>query len=161
MAGGDDAQRLLRHTVATVAYRAGKAVREVPPGFAGFRLGDGTRTPGQILAHMADLFDWACHLAAGKHVWREVAPASWDADVERFFASLARFDALLAAAPLPPTTMERLFQGPVADALIHTGQLALLRRRAGGPVRGENYFKADIVVGSVGPAQAPPRAEFD
>ena len=161
MASGDDAPSLLRHTVATVAYRAGKAVRGVPPGFAEFRLGEGTRTPGQILAHMADLFDWACHLAAGQQVWREVAPTSWDADVERFFAALARFDALLAAAPVPPPTMQRLFQGPIADALIHTGQLAMLRRRAGGPVRGENYFKADIAVGTVGPTQAPPRAEFD
>lgn len=161
MTAGEGARDLLRHSVATLAYRASKAVREVPPGFSEFRLGEGSRTPGQILAHMADLFDWAAHLAEGRHVWKEEPPQAWDADVERFFSAVSRFDARLAAGPLPGETMERLFQGPIADALIHTGQLAMLRRRAGGPIRGENYFKADIHRGSVGLAQAAPRVEFD
>jgi len=152
---------LLRHTVATVAYRGGKAVRGAPASFASFRCGPDTRTPIRILAHVGDLFDWALGLADGRHVWRDSEPLPWDEEVERFFATLGRFDARLASGdPLgfPP---ERLFQGPVADALTHVGQLALLRRLAGAPIKGENYFKADIAAGRVGADQQRPRVEFE
>jgi hypothetical protein len=37
----------------------------------------------------------------------------------------------------------------------------MLRRLAGAPVKGENYFKAEIQAGRVGPEQMPPRREFD
>ena len=152
---------LLRHAIATVAYRGGKTLRGAPPDFGGFRLGDGTRTPVEILAHIGDLYDWALHLAQGQHIWHDSIPLTWDAEVARFFAALERFDDYLASdGPLgfPP---DKLFQGPVADSLMHFGQIALLRRRAGAPVRGENYFKADIATGRVGPEQASPRREFD
>jgi hypothetical protein len=151
---------LLRHAVATLAYRAGKVLRNAPPGFSAFTAGGGTRSAGTILAHMSDLFDWALSLADGQHVWREVPPGAWDDDVQRFFAALARFDARLAAAAPLGSPPERLFQGPVADALTHTGQLALLRRLAGSPVKGENYFKAEIAAGRSGADQPAPRVEF-
>ena len=159
----DPARDLLRHTLATLAYRGGKALRGATPGFAGFRASQsaGTRTPGQILAHLGDLLDWAVSLAAGEQVWKETPPGEWDRDVERFFIALDRFDRALAApGPLgrPP---EKLFQGPIADALAHVGQIALLRRMAGAPIRGENYFKADIAAGRVGNDQSAPRFEFD
>jgi hypothetical protein len=157
-----DAKReLLRHTLATVAYRGGKTVRDAPPGFAEFRAGDTSRSAGEILAHVSDLFDWALALANGKHVWHDSTPLAWDDEVARFFTGLAAFDAYLAgnhALGFPP---EKLFQGPVADALTHIGQIAMLRRLAGSPVRAENYFKADIAAGQVGARQAPPRREFD
>jgi hypothetical protein len=60
-------RHFLRHTVATLAYRAGKALREAPASFADFALAPDTRTPSQILAHMGDLFDWALCLARGHH----------------------------------------------------------------------------------------------
>ena len=161
-AHGTDPQReLLRHTVATLAYRGGKAVRGAPLEFARFKAGETTRAPVEILAHIGDLLDWACCLADGQHVWHDSPPLEWEAEVARFFAGLARFDARLAAdAPLgfPP---ERLFQGPIADALAHIGQIAMLRRLAGSSVRGENYFKADIAAGRVGADQPAPRREFD
>ena len=157
----DPKRELLRHTLATVAYRTGKTLRDAPPGFAAFRLGDGTRTPGEILAHCCDLFDWAWHLAHGDHHWKASPPQEWAADVARFFSSIERFDALLASDEPLRCSPERLFQGPVADALIHCGPLAMLRRRAGGPVRAENYFKADITAGRVGPDQASAKVEFD
>lgn len=157
----DPRRELLRHTVATVAYRAGKALRDAPAGFADFRVGEGTRTPVEILAHMGDLFDWAWYLAQGEHRWHDTPPKPWPAEVERFFGALARFDAFLASSAPLGSTPEKLFQGPIADALVHTGQLALLRRRAGGPVRGENYFKANIDTGRVGDDQPPPVREFD
>ncbi len=162
MTGTHDGMRaMLRHTLATVAYRGGKALRGSPDGFGGFRARAGTRTPGEVLAHLGDLFDWALSLAQGSHDWHDSAPGDWDADVGRFFAGLASFDALLASEQPLGCPCERLFQGPVADALAHIGQIAMLRRMAGAPIRGENYFKAEIAAGRIGPEQSPARREFD
>jgi hypothetical protein len=160
-AASDPTLALLRHTVATLAYRGGKALRGSPPGFAEFRAMPTTRTPGEILAHLGDLLDWALSQARGGNEWKPAPPLPWDQEAARFFAALAALDEQLAAgAPLgsPP---EKLFQGPIADALTHVGQIALLRRMAGAPVRGENYARADIVAGRVGPEQSPPGREFD
>lgn len=157
----DDARTLLRHTVATLAYRGGKAVRGAPEGFADFHAAPGLRTPAQILAHVGDLLAWALGLARGEHVWNDSAPLPWDREVARFFAGLLALEEQLASGAPLAAAPEKLFQGPVADALTHVGQIALLRRMAGSPVRGENYLKADIAAGRVGPEQAPPRAEFD
>jgi hypothetical protein len=100
-------------------------------------------------------------MAEGKPAWADATPLAWADEVARFHAGLAKLDAFLASdAPLA-TPPEKLFQGPVADALTHVGQIALLRRLGGGPVRSENYLKADIVAGRVGPEQAPPKREFD
>jgi hypothetical protein len=147
---------LLRHTVATLAYRGGKALRGAPPEFASY----GTRTPGQILAHMCDLFDWALSITDGKETWHNSEPQSWDADIARFFALLEAFDRRLASGVPLAVEPERLFQGPVADALTHVGQIAMLRRMAGCAVSGENYFVAKIETGRVGVDQAAPAKEF-
>ena len=156
-----DAKReLLRHAVATVAYRGGKAVRGAPPAFADFQAGGGARTPGVLLAHIGDLFDWALSIAKGAQAWRDSTPLAWDAEVARFHETLRHFDDYLASdAPLA-VPAERLFQGPIADALTHVGQLAMLRRLAESPIRGENYFQADIAAGRVGAEQAAPKREF-
>ena len=147
----DPKRDLLRHAVATVAYRGGKALRGAPDGFAMFRTGESSRTPVEILAHVGDLFDWALSLAKDRQEWREAVPLDWPDEVARFFAALGTFDAYLASdAPLG-TSPEQLVQGPVADALTHVGQLMMLRRLAGAPVRGENYYKADIAAGRTGP----------
>jgi hypothetical protein len=151
----------LRHTLATLAYRGGKALRDAPPSFAAFQAGEGTRSPVEILAHMGDLMAWALTHARGDERWVPQAPTAWDDEVARFFAGLAALDAYLASdAPLDQPE-GKIFQGAVADALTHVGQLTLLRRLAGAPVRGENYNRADIQVGRVGPDQAEPRREFD
>ena len=154
-------RELLRHTLATLAYRGGKAVRGAPDGFSQFRAKDGSRTAGQILAHIGDLLDWAASIARGKEAWHDSAPRDWQADVARFFGGLQTLDSQLASDATAGGTAEQLFQGPIADAFTHVGQIALLRRLAGSPVRGENYMRAAIVVGRVGPEQAAPRREFD
>ena len=146
------------HTLATVAYRAGKTLRGATPEFAQFQ-GAG-RAPIQILAHMGDLFDWALSVAQGDQKWRNSEPLPWDREVERFFATLAAFDAFLASDEPLHATSEKLFQGPVADALTHTGQLAMLRRLAGCPMRGENYFAAEVATGRVGIDQTPAAKTF-
>jgi hypothetical protein len=155
------ARELLRHTVATLAYRGGKALRGAPAGFGAFRAAQTARAPVEILAHIGDLLDWAVELGNGRHTWRAAPAGSWEAEVARFFEGLARFDACLASDAALGFPEEKLFQGPVADALTHVGQIALLRRLFGAPVKGENYFKADIAAGRVGPEQPAPRLEFD
>jgi hypothetical protein len=156
----DPQRQLLRHTVATLAYRGAKSMRAAPPHFAEFHASETTRTPGQLLAHIADLLDWALAMAEGKPAWHDSPPETWDAGVQRFHKSLEAFDAYLASAEPLHTPAEKLFQGPIADALTHVGQLSMLRRLAGAPVKGENYFKADIAVGRVGEQQAGPVREF-
>ena len=156
-----DAKReLLRHTLATIAYRGGKALRGAPEGFASFKASPSSRTPAEIVAHLGDLFDWALSLAKGAQAWHDSPPLEWNREVERFFASLGRFDAYLASGAPLAESVERLFQGAVADSLTHIGQLTMLRRVAGTPIRAENYFKADIALGRVGAEQSPPRREF-
>lgn len=154
-------RELLRHTIATLAYRGGKVFRDAPAGFTTLRAAPGSRSAGEILAHIGDLLDWGVSLARGAQAWHDSRPGEWNADEARFFNALAALDAAVAAdAPLG-CSPEQLFQGPVADALTHVGQIALLRRLAGAPVKGENYYKAAIVAGRVGPDQSPPRVEFD
>lgn len=151
----------LRHGLATLAYRGGKVLRGAPPGFGSFKAGGTSRTPAEILTHVCDLFDWALSLVRGQEVWRDSSPGPWESDVERFFSTLHALDELLAGPGPMTCPWTRLFQGPIADALTHIGQLALLRRLAGSAIRGENYFKAEIVAGRVGPDQATPRREFE
>ncbi len=151
----------LRHTVATLAYRGGKALRWAPPEFAAYRASPRTRTPVEILAHIGDLLDWALMLADGKQTWHDSPPMEWEHEVARFYAGLKAFDQRLAAGEPLGTSPEKLFQGPIADALTHVGQIAMLRRLAGCPIRGENYMKADIRAGRVGEDQELPVFEFD
>jgi hypothetical protein len=157
----EDTRAFLRHTLATVAYRGGKAIRDVPAGFAEFRAAETSRTAGQILAHIGDLYDWALSMTDGPQRWNNSTPLAWSDESARFFSTLRRFDDRLAnEAPLA-SSIEQLFQGPVADSLAHIGQIAMLRRLAGAPVRAENYAKAEIAAGRVGADQTPPRTEFD
>jgi hypothetical protein len=156
----DSSRQLLRHTLATLAYRGGKALRGAPESFSSFTCGGGCRSAGEILAHVGDLFDWALSIAEGKEQWRNAKPQSWNDDVKRFHAGLAAFDAYLASGKPLHAPLEKLFQGPVADALTHVGQIAILRRLAGSPVKGENYFVADISAGRLGPEQPAAKREF-
>jgi len=160
MSQSDSARQLLRHAVATLAYRGGKAVRGAPDSFAEFHASQDTRTPAQIMAHIGDLLDWALSAVRGQQKWHDSAPLPWPEEVRRFFAALEALDAYLASdSPLgaPP---EKLLQAPIADALTHIGQIAILRRLAGTPVRGENYYVAKITVGCVGADQPAPVREF-
>jgi hypothetical protein len=154
----DEKRELLRHTLATLAYRTTRALENAPESFADFdRAG---RRPIQILAHMGDLFDWALSMAQGKPAWHNSQPLSWAEEQQRFFAALGAFDACLASDSQLSAPVDRLFQGPIADALTHAGQLAMLRRLAGAPIRGENYYVAAIAAGQVDAAQPAPVQPF-
>jgi hypothetical protein len=150
----------LRHALATLAYRAAKPLRNAPPEFSSFRAAPGSRSAGEILAHLGDLLDWALSLARGRQRWHNSKPQSWQKDSERFFAALAALDQYLAAGTILHTPAEKLFQGAIADSFTHVGQIAMLRRLAGAPVRGENYYVAKIEIGRTGPDQNAAVFEF-
>jgi hypothetical protein len=152
-------RELLRHALAVLAYRGGKAVRGAKPEFAGFDTGGG-HTPLLILAHLGDLLDWALTHARGEPKWVSAPLATWDEQAARFHASLGALDGFLASDRSIACDPKRLLAGPIADALTHVGQLMMLRRMSGDPVYGENYFVADIETGRVGPEQAPPVRPF-
>jgi hypothetical protein len=152
---------VLRHLIATLAYRASKVLRDVPRGFGDKTSGDAARRPVQIVAHMGDLMDWALTLTRDEYIWRASGSDDWDTEVERFFGGLTALDHAIARAALSDDAIEKLIQGPLADALTHVGQLAMLRGAAGTPIRPESYARAEIVVGRTGIEQAAPRREFD
>jgi hypothetical protein len=110
---------------------------------------------------MGDLMAWALSLARGENVWKAEGGDEWDVEVRRFFDGLAAVDAELAGDRPFKGSAEMLVQGPLADALTHVGQLALLRGVFGAPIKPESYARAEIVVGRVGLSQAAPKREFE
>lgn len=158
LAGMDDKREFLRHALATLAYRATRALNGAPDEFAQFdRCG---RTPCEIVAHMGDLFDWALSIAQANQRWKNSEPLPWADEKARFFQTLGAFDAYLAGPEPVHAELERLFQGPVADAINHVGQLAMMRRLAGHKIPGENFYVADIRAGQTGADQPKPVKTF-
>ena len=157
----ETARDMLRHTVATLAYRGAKALRDVPEGFGDFHASPTSRTPSQILAHICDLLDWALSQVKGKQAWTDTTPGAWHEDTQRFFRGLRALDDYLASPEPMAFAPGHVFQGAIADALTHVGQINFQRRMFGHPVRGENYFRADITTGRVESDQPAPRREFD
>jgi hypothetical protein len=153
--------QFLRHTLATLAYRAEKVLRDPPHGFATYRLGENTRTPLAIAGHLGDLLEWAANAADGQWTWKAASEGDWGRDVERFFSAAKRLDARLASGAPPGSPPTQIFQGPIADALTHVGQIALLRGHFGAAVRPESFARAEITVGRVGADQSATRREFD
>ena len=153
----------LRHGVATLAYRAAKTMRGAPATFADFRPGPGSNSAVELVAHMGDLFDWGLRMLQGEARWTTATPQPWAAECARFFTTLKAFDDYLASDQPIGYDLDRVFQGPIADALTHTGQLAMMRRLHGAPMKGESYNRAEVVLGRVGPEQTPadPKFEFD
>src|SRR5271155_1068112 len=156
-----ESRTFLRHTLATLAYRGGKAIRNAASTFADYGSAETSRTPAKILAHIGDLMNWGLATAEGRREWFDSLPLPWKKECERFFSSVKKFDDYLASDKPLQVSEEKLFQGPIADALTHVGQIAMLRRMAGVPMKSENYFVAEVTVGRVGPDQVAPRKEFD
>jgi len=154
----DEKRELLRHMLASLAYRASRALDSAPDQFAGF-AGAG-RMPVQILAHVSDLLDWSLTAVVGKEQWRASRPQVWKQEKQRFFESLGALDAFLASGGPLHAPIERLVQGPVTDAFTHIGQLAMLRRLSGSPVHGENFYVAAVAIGQVGSEQPAPVQPF-
>ena len=151
-------RELLRHALAALAYRTNRALENAPINFGDFN-GAG-RKPVQIVAHMGDLLVWSLSIALGSPTWHSTQPLEWNQEEQRFYRSLAALDAFLASNATLHAPIERLLQGPVADAFTHVGQLAMLRRLAGKPVRGEDFYEAAVTIGQVGSVQPAPVKTF-
>lgn len=149
MSKEDIKRELLRHMVATVAYRGGLAITDAPPEFASFRAHETTRTPGEILAHIGDLLEGSFHLLKGEMVFLTSEPQPSKEEVARFFAAVKQLDSFLASEEPLAIPVERLIQGPIGDALTHVGQIVMLRRMFGKPIRGAEYYSAEIVAGEI------------
>jgi hypothetical protein len=159
----NETRQFLRHANAVLAYRGAKTLRGAPPEFAHFKAGPTTRTPLELLAHIGDLLEVSAARLRGPAQWNPQSPDTWEKQVARFHAALAAIDAALAAEAPIEVPLTTWYQGPFADALTHVGQLAMLRRMSGAPMKGEAYFYAPIEAGRVGPDQraTDPKYEFD
>ena len=156
----NEKREFLRHTIATLAYRCSKTLRDAPADFANFKTEQTTNTPVFLLSHISDLLEWAFSMAHGEPKFPSTVITDWSLEKQRFYSALKTLDEYLATDQPTTASFEKLFQGPIADALTHTGQLALLRRMAGVPIKGENYFIADITTGLVDENQLAPKREF-
>lgn len=156
-------REFLRHTLATLAYRAAKTLRDVPESFETYKLNEHSNTPQVIVNHLADLMAWTKTMINGEPKWTNGEVVDWKTDCARFFDNLKAVDDLLASDVTIAFDFTLMFQAPVADALTHVGQLAMLRRLSGNKMKSEVYLRADIQIGRVGPDQTPidPRYEFD
>ena len=140
---------LLRHLIVTVAFRCRVAIANAPEDFAEFRAAKDARSPAETLAHLGDLMAGSLHLLKGEFVELVSVPLPWEQEVERCFAAMRELDAFLASDPEIAFPVEKFVQGPIGDALTHVGQIVLLRRISGSPVRAEPYFMADIELGDI------------
>ncbi|MBX7170863.1 MAG: hypothetical protein K1X72_07895 [Pyrinomonadaceae bacterium] len=142
-------RELFRHLVASLAFRAKVAIADVPSDFADFKINQTIRTPGAILAHLGDLLQGSLFLMKGELVYLNSAPLAWEDEVKRFFSAVNEFDAYLASDQTLNQPIEKITQGPISDALTHVGQIVMLRRAAGIPIKSEGYFAAEIVPGKI------------
>jgi len=152
----DDKKALLVHYLAALAYRTQKALRGARPGFASFRPVPKARSPHELLAHMDSVLGYACTFFVGG-TYRLPPLPDLAAEVERFHATVARLARLIEhESGWAGITPEKLLQGPLADAMTHAGQLAMLRRLAGDPVPPENFVFAEVSASNLGPDQPMP-----
>ena len=152
----DDKRALLQHFLAALAYRTQKALRGAPSEFGDFRAGHQIRTPAQLVRHMTSVLGYARTFFIGGRYWPEALPALQD-EVARFHEMVEDLAGHIGSAESwPEVSEEQLLQGPLADAMTHAGQLALLRRMAGTPVAPENFVVADITAKRLGIDQAEP-----
>lgn len=153
----DDRRAMLVHFLAAIAYRAQKALRECPEHFAGFSAGNSVRTPAQLVMHITSVLGYARTFFIGGSYWPEPLPTLND-EVERMHQKIEELAAdIRSGAPfLNGLTERRLLQGPLADAMTHVGQLAMLRRLADDPIPPENFIVADIDAARLGKDQPGP-----
>ena len=148
---------MLRHFLAALAYRTQKALRGCPPEFGEFSAGNKTRTPAELVRHMTSVLGYSRTFFIGGRYWPEPLPTIED-EIQRFHEMLALLSEHLKNGDtlLDEMTPERLLQGPYADAMSHAGQLALLRRLFGDPIRPENFIVAEISPDNLTPEQPAP-----
>jgi hypothetical protein len=154
----DEKRQMLRHFLGALAYRTQKALRGAPNDFGEFGAGGGVRTPMELVRHMTSVLGYARTFFIGGSYRPEPLPTFRD-EIERFHAMLGDLrDLIDAQTPLVDITEEQMLQGPFSDAMTHAGQLAMLRRLYGEPVRSENFIFANVSADNVSAEQPEPIA---
>ena len=142
-----DTTRILRHMVATIAYRSSRSLRDVPAGFSDVRLPGESKSAAELLLHMTNVLAFAIATVTNTERIRH-EPLEWGREVDRFYSQLGDLDSKLAGTvEIEPGMDLRLVQGPLSDVLTHIGQLHAMRRAAGAPIAATNYIKAEIHIG--------------
>ena len=142
---------LLRHFLSTISYRTEKALEKAPDNFPDLQLREGVRTPKEIMHHINELIiRTKARLNDEDMKTVTVEPMDWEDEVNRLFFAVHELDKVIVAKQdvLDPDLTKRLLQGPLADAMTHIGQLAMLRRLSGSPIIAENFMAADISAGN-------------
>ena len=153
-----ESRRLLRHFLGALAYRTQKALRGAPDSFADFRIAPTARTPFELVWHMTGVIGYARTFIHGGDFEPPRLPTFRD-EVTRFHETLAALSADFGEGALTARiTDEQFLQGPLADAMTHAGQLAMLRRLHGSPVASENFIFAAGSAQNLSGDQALPAA---
>ncbi len=140
----DDKRHMLQHFLAALAYRTQKALRGAPEDFEEFKAGNDVRTPKELVRHMTSVLGYARTFFIGGEFWPEPLP-TFREEIDRFHEMLEDLSSHLdAGTALRGLSEEQLLQGQFSDAMTHAGQLAMLRRLHGEPVRSENFIHAAI-----------------
>jgi hypothetical protein len=148
---------MLRHFLASIAYRVTKAIKNAPKTYPNLYIGKGARTPLKILHHITGVLTYA-HSFFEHYDTTHFDIKSWDAEVYELYNILSKIDKSFQEKNSTKITKEQLLQGPLSDSMAHIGQLLMLRRIADSPVPSENFIFADIRKGEVGPDQPDPIA---
>lgn len=140
----------LRHTIATIAYRFQKSVSVAGKNFADFSLGQGSRSSTEIVHHIYHVLWWTRIFVQEKRFIKEKPEKlSFNLEIERVNREFEMLDNLFSETALDMNFSKRLLQGPLSDVLTHIGQLSMLSRLNGHPVKGEDFSSAAISTGVV------------
>lgn len=138
----------LRHTLATIAYRFQKSVSVAGKGFAGFSLGKGSRNTTEIIHHIYHVLWWTrVFVQEERFINEKPEKLSFALEIKRVNSELAVLDKVFSETALGMDFSKRLLQGPLSDVLTHIGQLSMLSRLNGHPIKGEDFSSAEISTG--------------
>ena len=91
------------HFLASIAYHAGKAIRDAPSNYPELDAGMGVRTPRRILHHVAGVLCYA-HSFYERYETTRFEHKPWGAEVEHFYETLRRLGASMAESKPRPVT---------------------------------------------------------
>jgi len=138
----------LRHTLSTISYRFQKSVNFLDNDFGNYSAGKGSRTPKEIVNHMYQVLR-ATRLFIETERYKNDIPKKLDLNLEidRFNSELKNIDNVLSEKDLEINYSKRLLQGPFSDILTHIGQISMLSGLNNNPIKGEDFFSANIKTG--------------
>lgn len=141
-----DYRTSIRHTLATLGYRTGWALTDIPDNYPDFKPGNEAMSPSEIMLHMADLMQGPNNHFKGKE-YVPIEVEGFENRVKRFFIELEELDKTVANAEIDRDKLLKMFQGPMIDAMTHVGQLMVIHRLCGHPKKAKQYFLKDIQIG--------------